>query len=123
MERRPYFVFGDLLSCTVTGAAVAMAVTRVVGPAWNPWLAMAAGMVLGMVVALPISLMFVLPFGVIEVLLPGMLVGMLAGMWAGMQVPMAAPAGVDSAAGGALIGVGVMILVYAMNARLTRPTV
>ena len=43
MERRPYFVFGDLLSCTVTGAAVAMAVTSVVGPTWNPWLAMAAG--------------------------------------------------------------------------------
>ena len=45
MERRPYFVFGDLLSCTVTGAAVAMAVTRVVSPTWNPWLAMAVGMV------------------------------------------------------------------------------
>ena len=59
MERRPYFVFGDLLSCTVTGAAVAMVVTRVVGPAWNPWLAMALGMVLGMIVSLPVSLILV----------------------------------------------------------------
>jgi len=76
-----------------------------------------------MVVALPISLIFVVAFGVFEVLLPGMLVGMLAGMWAGMQMAMTAPGNAHSAAGGALIGVGVMILVYVTNARLTRRTV
>ena len=123
MERRPYFVFGDLLSCTVTGAVVAVAVAWVVGPSWNPWLAMIVGMALGMVVALPISLIFVVPFGVFEVLLPGMLVGMLAGMWAGMQMAMTAPGSGHSAAGGAVIGVGVLILVYAANARLTRRAV
>ncbi len=140
MERRPYFVLGDLLSCTVTGAAAALVVARLVSPAWSPWLAMPVGMVLGMLVALPVSLIFVVPFGFMEVLLPGMLVGMLAGMWAGMEMSMevaiesstkvggfipilprlAAPANLHGAAAGALIGVGVMILVYAMNARLTR---
>ena len=143
MERRPYFVLGDLLSCTVTGAAAALVVARLVSPAWSPWLAMPVGMVLGMLVALPVSLIFVVPFGFMEVLLPGMLVGMLAGMWAGMEVSMevavessmnlpsfvpflpslAAPANLHGATAGALIGVGVMILVYAMNARLTRRTV
>ncbi len=143
MERRPYFVLGDLLSCTVAGAAVALVVTRVVSPAWSQWLAMPVGMVLGMLVAVPVSLIFVVPFGFMEVLLPGMLVGMLAGMWAGMEVSievaiessmeapsfvpifpsLAAPANLHGAAAGALIGFWVMFLVYAMNARLTRRTV
>ena len=120
VERRPYFVFGDVLSCAVIGAIAALAATASVAEWWNMIVGMLVGMTVGMVVALLVGFaLFVGLFGAMEVMLPTMLTGMLAGMAFGMVETMR-PLGSGAEAGvGALIGCAVLALTYLANARLS----
>ncbi len=120
VERRPYFVFGDVLSCAVIGAIAALAATASVAEWWSMIVGMLVGMTVGMVVALLVGFaLFVGLFGAMEVMLPTMLTGMLAGMAFGMVETMR-PLGSGAEAGvGALIGCAVLALTYLANARLS----
>ncbi len=118
MEKRPYFIIGDLLANALV-ATVAVAVTAsLIGGGWGMIPGMLAGMVVGMLVALPLSLILLFPLlGVMEVMAPCMLSGMLGGMWGGMW-PLA---GESVLRWGICTGIGVMVVIYILNAIITGP--
>lgn len=124
MERRPYFVVGDLLANAAIGAVVGVTVWFIAPGDWPGYAVMFLGMVLGMVLALPLSLPFVYLLGAMEVMLPAMMSGMVAGMFVGMVVGRASaaePPSPATAAGlGALGGIGIVAYSYILNAWLTR---
>jgi hypothetical protein len=114
MEKRPYFVIGDLLANAFI-ATVSVALTAwLLGGAWG----MVPGMLLGMIIALPLSLIPVAPFfGAMEILTPCMLSGMLGGMWGGMW-PLA---GVTIFYWGVGTGCAVIVVIYTLNAVMSGP--
>jgi hypothetical protein len=123
METRPYFIVGDLLVNTATGALVGLCCAALFGPGWNMWLSMFIGMALGMAMALLLSLgVFAVLFGAMEVMVPAMLTGMAAGMVVGMAAPMTEVGLGDGARWGALVGVACLLLTYVANAALLRQT-
>jgi hypothetical protein len=119
MERRPFFVLGDLFANALTGVVVAWATSAVVGPGWNMfvgmWVAMFLGMALGMILSFAAFVWF---FGAMEVMLPVMFTGMAAGMVVGMGIPMGAFADSGLTAVGASTGVGVFVFTYVVDAVL-----
>ncbi len=120
MERRPYFVFGDVLACAVIGAIVALTATAGVAEWWSMIVGMLVGMTVGMVVALLVGfVLFFWLFGAMEVMVPTMLTGMLVGMAFGMVETMRPLSSGAEAAVGALIGCAVLALTYLANARLS----
>lgn len=118
VERRPYFVFGDVVASLSTGALVGVAVAGLVGSGWNMAAGMVVGMVLGMLLALITGFVaFFILFGLMEVMIPTMLTGMVAGMWVGMAAAMNSGMGSGRAALlGAEIGLAVLVFTYAANA-------
>jgi hypothetical protein len=84
---------------------------------WPMLLNMLAGMALGMGIGLLLLPGFMLFFGALEVMLPGMLTAMLSGMLLGMVNAVPGVAAL-SPLWGALIGWGVVIMTYLMNAVL-----
>ena len=84
MERRAYFVLGDLLACAVAGAAAGWLVQLAVPGDWFAAIGMALGMVLGMLAGMGCGALFSPLFGALEVMLPAALSGMAAGMAVGM---------------------------------------
>jgi hypothetical protein len=118
MEKRPYFIIGDLFANALVATAAVAVTASLIGGAWGMIPGMLAGMVVGMLVALPVSLIFLFPLlGVMEVMAPCMLSGMLGGMWGGMW-PLA---GESVLRWGIGTGIGVMVIIYALNAMLTGP--
>ncbi|MBE9555534.1 MAG: hypothetical protein IMF08_01650 [Proteobacteria bacterium] len=118
MERRLYFVFGDLLACAVTGAAAGWVVHAVIPGDWFALIGMALGMLLGMAVGAVGGILFAPLFGNLEISLPATLAGMMAGSLVGMLRGMA---GIDSVAAlwvGALAGLACLAYSYVLQARL-----
>jgi hypothetical protein len=109
MERRLYFVFGDLLVNATAGVAAALSARAVVTSSWHPLVAMPVGMCVGALAASLVALLFMPFFGAFEVMLPAMLTGMIAGMAASMLEAPALP--------GAIIGLAVVAWVYFLTAR------
>ena len=70
MERRPYFVMGDLASNLLVGALVAAATGAVVDGAWPMVLGMGVGMLLGDLIALPAAVLLTTLLGAMELMLP-----------------------------------------------------
>lgn len=123
MERRPYFIFGDVLATLVIGSASGFLAAALIGESWNMILAMVVAMVLGMVLALVVGFaLFFWMFGAMEVMVPTMLTGMLAGMVVGMAAAMTYVSPGAGAWHGALIGVLTLVGVYAANATLSGRT-
>lgn len=129
MERRLYFVAGDLLSVVSVACAASFAASLLApgqGPVWMPqgpvWmpLTMLAGMVTGMVVASLLSFLWIPLFGDFEVMLPTTLAGMVAGMFMGMIAPMWHPEAVASLAVGALVGLACWLWVYWVDSQAAR---
>jgi len=118
MEKRPYFVIGDLLANAFI-ATVAVALTAwLVGGSWGTIPGMLVGMVIGMIIALPLSLVLLVPIlGAMEVFVPCMLSGMLGGMWGGMW-PLAGAAMFRWGIG---TGIAVVVVIYALNTITTGP--
>ena len=109
MEKRPYFVLGDLLVNAAAGVAAAVSAGAIVEPSW-PWIvAMPLGMGVGALAASGVALVFMPLFGAFEVMLPAMLTGMVAGMTASMFESPALP--------GAVTGLAVVAWVYFLTAR------
>jgi hypothetical protein len=116
MEKRLYFVIGDLLANT-TIATIAVALTAwLIGGSWGMVPGMLAGMLIGMLITLPLALGLLSPFlGVMEVLSPCMISGMFGGMWGGMW-PLAGSAVFSWGIG---TGIVVIAIIYILNARMT----
>jgi hypothetical protein len=106
MEKRPYFVAGDILVNGFAGAAAAY-VASASFEGWHPLLAMALGMLLGGLVSSVVAVAFMPLFGALEVMLPAMLTGMLAGMAGSM--------GHRPTLTGGAIGLGVVASVYLLT--------
>lgn len=120
MERRPYFVMGDLVANAATGALVGCAAAALVGPHWHSLLAMGLGMLGGMLLSLIASFAFVPFFGAHEVMVPVMTTGMAAGMVVAMQAAMGG-VGLAAAMGrGAGIGLAVVVACSALDAWIRR---
>ncbi|MBF0107709.1 MAG: hypothetical protein HQL76_00845 [Magnetococcales bacterium] len=88
MERRVYFVAGDLLATGVAGWLAALVVLD-----WTPWQGstmhtMMGGMALGMMTGMLTAFVFIPVFGAMEVMLPVMLAGMVSGMLTGMGLAL-----------------------------------
>jgi hypothetical protein len=118
MEKRLYFIIGDLFANALI-ATVAVALTAwLIGGSWGMIPGMLVGMLLGMVIALPLSLIMLTPIlGVMEVLSPCMISGMLGGMWGGM-LPLAGGAILQWGVG---TGIAVVMVIYALNAVVSGP--
>ncbi len=116
MEKRLYFVIGDLLANMVI-ATIAVALTAwLIGGSWGMVPGMLGGMVIGMLITLPLALGLLAPLlGIMEVLSPCMISGMLGGMWGGMW-PLAGNAVFSWGIG---TGTIVMVMIYVLNARMT----
>lgn len=108
MEKRLYFVLGDLFVNATAGVAAALSVHALVPPTWHAVFAVPAGLCVGTLAASVVALLFMPLFGAFEVMLPAMLTGMVAGMAASMLDSPALP--------GALIGLGVVCWVYFLTA-------
>ncbi len=116
MERRWYFLFGDLVSNAGVGALIGLVVAALVGETWHPVLGMVAGMLGGGVVALPAAVLLSVPFGAMELMLPVMLTGMTSGMLLGMLAAMGATSSGWAATLGASAGLVVLVATYVLNA-------
>jgi hypothetical protein len=116
MERRLYFLIGDLLSNVGVGALVGLAVALFVNGAWPVVLAMIIGMLVGDLIALPVAFALSALFGAMELMLPVMLTGMIAGMLVGMWAAMMPLSGGSTAVLGGVVGLMVLVVTYALNA-------
>lgn len=118
MDKRIYFVVGDVLVNVAIALLVALVSYWLVSTNWNMllamWLMMFVGMVVAMLFALPAGILF----GAMEVMLPmklsGMLSGMVVGMWAAMQ-----PITLAQAIGaGGTVGLISIVSVWFLNSRV-----
>jgi len=120
MVWRVYFIIGDLLACTLTGAVAAWLAQAVVPADWFMALGMLIGMMLGMLAGVIGGFLFTPLFGAMEVMLPTSLSGMVAGMGAGMAQTMSIDGIIWSEAllGGALAGLVCLAYTYLLQAKL-----
>ncbi len=118
MERRVYFIFGDLLACAATGAAAAWLVWVAVPAGWIFPAGMALGMGIGMFVGLVGGILFMPIFGSMEISMPATLAGMVAGMVGGMLPTMAVGDAGTAPWVGAAVGLLCLAYTYVLQARL-----
>lgn len=120
MERRLYFLIGDIISNAGAGALVALGVAAFIDPAWFTIVAMAVGMLVGGIGAIPIAMAASIPFGAFEVMVPVMTTGMVSGMAVGMVAAVRTLDLGPAAALGAGSGLVVLAGLYTLNARIRR---
>ena len=97
---------------------MAIAVSAIVGQSWPALVAMVVGMSVGAVFSMFLGMAAAPLFGVFEIFLPVMSTSMVAGMIIGMAAAIRPLILETAAAGGALIGLVVMIVIYVMNDRI-----
>lgn len=118
MEKRFYFVIGDLAANGLMGCLATAVSSWLIGGSLGMIPGMLVGMVLGAAVSLPLSLTLLVPvLGVIEAITPAMVTGMIAGMWGGMW-PLQ---GNEILAWGIGSGLAGFVIIYSLNAILTGP--
>jgi len=113
MERRPYFVIGDIAAALFAGAAGGWMGHALPG-SWPMLPAMFSGMILGMLAGNLVGLLFAPFFGAMEVMVPAA----LSGMAAGMILTMVEVGSGEVALFGASIGLGCLIATYSLQAWL-----
>ena len=118
MEKRLYFVVGDVLACTSLGAAAGWLTYAVLPQNWWFGVAMVLGMFLGMVVGALGGFLFSPFFGAMEIALPTALAGMMAGMAGGMQAVMSGTGGAEALQSGAGIGILCLAFTYLLQSQL-----
>ncbi|NQV47792.1 MAG: hypothetical protein HQ504_08425 [Rhodospirillaceae bacterium] len=117
MEKRPYFIFGDLVAAMLSGVASGGLVWWALPGGWWMVPAMFIGMALGMVVALLVGFLLAPFFGLFELMAPAM----LSGMAAGMVIPMRgadALSLIQVACTGVTVGIIGCVLAYLLQDRL-----
>ncbi len=118
MEKRLYFIFGDVLSNAAIGGLAGLGAAGLVSAGWHMLIGMGMGMIAGMGVSFLALVIFCPFFGAMEVMLPTMLTGMLSGMALGMAATMQTLYLSQAAGIGAMIGIGAMLVVFMFNAKL-----
>ncbi len=118
MERRVYFILGDLLACIVAGAAGGWLAQLTVPGDWFVPIGMGTGMALGMLAGMIGGFLLTPFFGSIEVMLPAVLSGMVAGMGIGMRQTMAGIGPGDATLGGVMAGLLCLVFTYLVQAKL-----
>ncbi len=117
MERRLYFIIGDILNCALAAAGGGWLTWLVVTDGWPILPAIAAGMVVGMMAGMLVGLFCSPFFGIMEVILPAALAGQMGGMAAGLMVA-GYGAGLERAfLIGVTAGLLTLIFVYLLQAR------
>ena len=86
MERRLYFIIGDILNCALAAGAGGWLTWLVVTDGWPILPAIAAGMVVGMMAGMLVGLFCSPFFGIMEVILPAALAGQMGGIVGGLIV-------------------------------------
>ena len=118
MEKRLYFVIGDLLANAFVATVTVALTAWLIGGSWGMISGMLVGMLIGMAVSLILSVALLAPIlGIMEIIAPCMLSGMLAGMWGGMW-PLT---GTAILRWGISTGIIVVVIIYALNAVMTGP--
>jgi hypothetical protein len=117
---RVYFVIGDILACTLTGAAAAWLAHTTVSADWFMAVGILVGMGLGMLAGVIGGLLFTPLFGAMEVMLPASLSSIVAGVGAGMAQTISTGGILLSEAllGGALAGLVCLAYTYLLQAKL-----
>lgn len=119
MPKDKYFLYGDIVANCLVGVVAALCCNWLIDSSWSMLPAMIIAMALGMLVAMVLSLAFLMRFfGAMEVMLPTMLSGMWAGMIVGMRAAMVPLATIDAIIYGALTGLAIIALCWALNSRL-----
>ena len=118
MDKRLFFMIGDLVANVVSGTIAGLAAWAIVDPAWNMWLAMLAMMVLGMALGLVLFFPFSIKLGAMEVMLPLMFSGMLGGMVVGMLAAMVPLSLASALAHGAVSGLAGILCIWIANSML-----
>ncbi len=113
MERRIYFIAGDVLACVLCGAAAGWLAAAAIPADWAMLAGMVTGMLIGMAVGTVGGILFSPFFGAMEVMLPASLSGMVAGLAGAMTVP-----GIGSLGIGALAGLACLAVTYVLQSRL-----
>ena len=118
MDKRLYFVMGDVLVNVAIAILVAILSWWIVSISWNMFIAMWLMMILGMVLAMLLALPAGICFGAMEVMLPmklsGMASGMVVGMWAAMH-----PLSFSQAVGvGGVTGLLSIVVVWLLNSKI-----
>jgi len=111
MERRPYFLLGDLLVNAAVGAVSGLVALWLVPAFWNDLLSSFIGMVAGMGVGLVLGVAAMPFLGAFEVMLPAILSGMIAGMVVGTSELNSSSA----ATVGALVGLATIAGTYGLT--------
>ncbi|MBF0155830.1 MAG: hypothetical protein HQL57_01420 [Magnetococcales bacterium] len=126
MERRPYFIFGDLLSCVAAGALAGNWSVAVHGwmaiPGWPMAVTMALEMIvdmgLGMVAGMLVAAVAMPLFGAMEIMIPVMLTGMVSGMVGMLGEEIVGRSSLGAEGWGALGGVVSLLVCTWANLRL-----
>lgn len=119
MEKRVFFIFGDLLTNVVIGGCAALLAGLATPQGWGMLVSMFAGMILGMLLASLLSFLFMPFFGAMEVMMPAMTTGMVSGMVAGHIAATLPLSHAYLALVGSVLGATVLAITYALNAFLT----
>ena len=121
MDKRFYFILGDLLVNSLTGALVGLVCNLLIDTGWNMWIAMFVAMAIGMGMALVLFFPAGMLFGAMEVMVPQMQSGMWAGMVVGMWAAMHPLDNIAALEVGALCGLAVIIIIWALNSLMRGP--
>ncbi len=118
MEKRLFFIVGDLLSNILVATVATGITTLLIGGALGMLPGMIIGMVVGMVIATGLGMgLLARRLGIMEVVMPCCMSGMLGGMWGGMW----SLGIVETLQWGITTGTGVIAAVYLLNLLLTGP--
>ena len=121
MDKRLYFVLGDLAVNVLAGAIVGALTWLLIDTDWNMMIAMFVAMAFGMAIAgvlwIPASIMF----GAMEVMVPIMLSGMVSGMVVGMWAAMHTMSGSMAFWVGAVSGLVSIVAVWILNNQIRGP--
>jgi hypothetical protein len=118
MEKRLYFILGDLLACALAGAAGGWLAHVAVPGDLSSFFGMFIGMFLGMVAGMLAGFLLIPLFGAMEIMLPAALAGMVGGMVVAMQQAMAGVGPQEATLNGALTGAACLVFTYILQARL-----
>lgn len=121
MDKRLFFVLGDLFANIGGGALIGWLIAVLTPLGWNMWLVMVLTMLLGMVFATLLWLPLGRYFGAMEVMVPLMLTGMVAGMVVGMHATMTPLSGALALLEGAVCGLACIVVVWVLNNQVRGP--
>jgi hypothetical protein len=120
MDKRSYFLIGDVFSNTLVALLAALAVHGLISPGWPMLPAMVVGMVLAMVLGSLCCLLCLMRFfGAMEIMLPAMLSSMLTGMVVAMSRVMTTMDRIDHLLLAMVIALLTTVTVWIVSQRLS----